>query len=117
MKESLEHCNKELLQEMLDEPTALEPHQSSADLTGALVRERVIRIVVCDEGCRGNVSTAVKGLQKVGCELQVSILILKPKNPKTYIVCYSWFSLISFNNVMYTIMDAIPFVLYFSGGF
>lgn len=93
LKESIEYCQKELLRELLHE-TEVEPSRSSADLTGALVREKTVRIVVCDEGSREKIATVVKGLEKVGCELQVSVIPsdLKPNNSKTFIPCYSWFS-------------------------
>ena len=72
LKESIEFCTKELLSDLLND-TEVEPFRCSADLTGALVREQIIRIVLCDEGSRNKIATAVQGLQKLGCELQVCI--------------------------------------------
>ena len=72
LKESIEYCTKELLSDLLND-TEVEPFRCSADLTGALVREQIIRIVICDEGSRTKIATAVQGLQKLGCELQVCI--------------------------------------------
>ena len=72
LKQSTEYCTKELLEELLI-GTSVEPLRSSADLTGALVREQVIRIVICAEGVREKVMTAINGLRNFGCEIQVCI--------------------------------------------
>ena len=75
LKQSTEYCTRELLEELLID-TNVEPLRSSADLTGALIREQVIRIVICAESVKEKVISAINGLRNVGCEIQVCIFRL-----------------------------------------
>ena len=71
LKNSLYYCTEQLMGELLEHENV--PVMCASD-SGATSREAPMRIVVCHENSQEFLVRAAVGLQKLGCEVLVSLL-------------------------------------------